>query len=51
MSEAEFTEIDQDKNNALDREEISSFKSGTVAESLQSATDYITDNLLGSNGF
>ncbi|MEC7556365.1 MAG: DUF6754 domain-containing protein [Planctomycetota bacterium] len=51
MSEAEFTEIDQDKNNALDLEEISSFKSGTVAESLQSATDYITDNLLGSNGF
>ena len=51
MSEAEFTEIDQDKNNALDPEEISSFKSGTVAESLQSATDYITDNLLGSNGF
>ena len=51
MSKDEFTEIDQDKNNALDREEISSFKSGTVAESLQSATDYITDNLLGSNGF
>lgn len=51
MSQTEFTEIDQDKNNALDPEEISSFKSGTIAESLQSATDYIKDNLLGSNGF
>ncbi|MBQ16255.1 MAG: hypothetical protein CMJ65_03925 [Planctomycetaceae bacterium] len=51
MSKAEFAEIDKDKNNTLDSEEIGSFKSGTVAESLQSATDYIKDNLLGSNGF
>lgn len=51
MSKAEFAEIDKDKNNSLDSEEIGSFKSGTIAESLQSATDYIKDNLLGSNGF
>ena len=51
MSKDEFTEIDQDKNNSLDAEEVSSFKSGTVAESLQSAADYIKDNVLGSNGF